>query len=376
MNSTTPPNPTVCHSIPPWRNAKQRTETAAFEDEPYDLVAEMPKFNWPTVVVSGGRDLITPRAVAERVASLVPNAVLLALPTMAHSALDFREAAALAIAGAVSRGEIDGLAVQAPALDALPPRPAIRLLWKAIEVAATAEAALPAAAGLVRMDSWNCAGSAAGWPAVLVSAPSLQARRAIERKISWPASSRSAPYESDRRVVHVGQSGRAVVGQIASYRDVAGRLEQRQVEAFLPDHRVDLVGEYARLVLVQLGQRLIDLGVDRGVADFAEVAVTVRGVYLRQRGQRESVTRPTELNDIEVADAHVLAEEAGARFRSSINLTPICARFCWATRAIWRVDCASKNTSRTTSCLPSFSRTDPLSFQPIASKSLRAWSGL
>ncbi|HWY00901.1 MAG TPA: alpha/beta fold hydrolase [Mycobacterium sp.] len=120
------------------------TETTAFEAEPYDLVAEMPKFGWPTVVVSGGRDLVTPPAVAERVASLLPNAMLLALPTMAHSALDFREPAALAIAGAVWRGEFDSLAAQAPTLDALPARPAVRLLWKAIDVAATAEGALPA----------------------------------------------------------------------------------------------------------------------------------------------------------------------------------------------------------------------------------------
>ena len=84
--------------------------TAAFEAEPYDLVAEMPKFTWPTVVISGGRDLVTPRAVAERIASLVPNAVLVKLPTLAHGALDSREPAALAIAGAVCRGEFDGLA--------------------------------------------------------------------------------------------------------------------------------------------------------------------------------------------------------------------------------------------------------------------------
>ena len=96
------------------------------------------------MVVSGGRDLITPPAVAERVASLVPGAVLLKLPTMAHSALGFRERAALAVAGAVCRGELDGLAAQAPALDALPARPAVRLLWKAMEVAAGAEGALPA----------------------------------------------------------------------------------------------------------------------------------------------------------------------------------------------------------------------------------------
>lgn len=118
--------------------------THVFECEPYDLVCEMPKFGWPTVVISGGRDLVTPRAVAERVASLVPGAVLLALPTTAHSALDFREPAALAVAAAVCRGEVDRLAGQEPALDALPARPALRVLWKAVLVAAIVEGALPA----------------------------------------------------------------------------------------------------------------------------------------------------------------------------------------------------------------------------------------
>ncbi|KZS76877.1 alpha/beta hydrolase [Mycobacterium kansasii] len=119
--------------------------TAAFESEPYDLVAEMPKFGWPTVVVAGGRDLITPPAVAERVASLVPDAVLVELPTMAHSALDFREPAALAIAAAVCRREHHRLIGQAPMLDAMPARAPVRLLWKAIDMAAAAEAAvLPA----------------------------------------------------------------------------------------------------------------------------------------------------------------------------------------------------------------------------------------
>ena len=118
-------------------------KTASFEGEPYDLVTEMPKFSWPTVVISGNRDLITPPVVAERVASLVPNAVLLKLPSMAHGALDFREAAALAVISAVWRGELDGLADRAPMLDALPVRPVIRLLWKAVGLAAMAERALP-----------------------------------------------------------------------------------------------------------------------------------------------------------------------------------------------------------------------------------------
>jgi len=126
------------------------TETAAFEAEPYDLVAEMPKFNWPTAVVSGGRDLITPPAVAERVASLLPDSLLLTLPTMGHSALDFREPAALGIAGSVWRGELDELANQASTLDAIPARPAQRLLWKAVDVVAAAVGALPAVAPLWR----------------------------------------------------------------------------------------------------------------------------------------------------------------------------------------------------------------------------------
>ncbi len=42
---------------------------------------------------------------------------------MAHSAIDFREPAALAVAGAVSRGHLDGLADQAATLDATPGPP-------------------------------------------------------------------------------------------------------------------------------------------------------------------------------------------------------------------------------------------------------------
>ena len=62
---------------------------------------------------------------------------------MAHSALDFRESAALIVAAAMFRGEIDKLAAQGSKLDALPAHPAMRLLWKAVGVAAIAEGALP-----------------------------------------------------------------------------------------------------------------------------------------------------------------------------------------------------------------------------------------
>src|SRR5690349_14196256 len=36
-----------------------------FEAEPFDLVDAMPKFSWPTVVISGGRDLLSPPAVGD-----------------------------------------------------------------------------------------------------------------------------------------------------------------------------------------------------------------------------------------------------------------------------------------------------------------------
>lgn len=135
---------------PAVAESKARTHKVSFEDEPYDLPAELPNFGWPTAVVSGDRDLITPPAVARRVASLLPHAVLLSLPSMAHSALDFREPVALAAADAVRRGDLNGLAAQAAALDALPARPEVWLLWKAIRLAAAVERALPIPAALRR----------------------------------------------------------------------------------------------------------------------------------------------------------------------------------------------------------------------------------
>lgn len=116
-----------------------------FEAEPFDLVAELPTFTWPTVVVSGGRDLTTPPPVADRVAGLVPGAALVQLPTTGHSALDTKEAAALRIATAVTAGRADTLPGQAAELDALPAPPAVRLMVSALAGAARVEAALPAA---------------------------------------------------------------------------------------------------------------------------------------------------------------------------------------------------------------------------------------
>ena len=123
---------------------ERATEAIPFETEPYDLVAAMPKFCWPTVVISGGRDLITPGAVAEQIVSLIPDAVLIRLPTMAHSALDSREDAALQVAAAVGSGRTRELVDRTSAIDALPGRPALRLLTATIGAAIAVENALPA----------------------------------------------------------------------------------------------------------------------------------------------------------------------------------------------------------------------------------------
>lgn len=120
-----------------------------FEAEPYDLQAEMPKFTWRTVVVSGGRDLTTPPALAERVAALIPGALLVRMPTAAHSIIDTRERAAIAIISAVCTGAAEQLPHTADELDALPPRAPVRLLVRAISAAAAAEAMLPATSSVL-----------------------------------------------------------------------------------------------------------------------------------------------------------------------------------------------------------------------------------
>jgi pimeloyl-ACP methyl ester carboxylesterase len=118
-------------------------EAPDFEAEPYDLVAEMPQFRWPTVVLSGGRDLTTPPTVAAEVAALIPDSVLVELPTAAHSTLDFRERAAIEVITAVRAGEQRTLPARAAELDGLPAHPVLRLLMSAIAAAAVVENALP-----------------------------------------------------------------------------------------------------------------------------------------------------------------------------------------------------------------------------------------
>ena len=93
-----------------------------FTGEPYDLVSALGAFHWPTAVVSGERDVRTPRPVAERVVELAPDAVLVPLPGLGHSALDTHPLAALHVAHAVAEGAHRRLPDLAPRLATLPRR--------------------------------------------------------------------------------------------------------------------------------------------------------------------------------------------------------------------------------------------------------------
>jgi proline iminopeptidase len=121
------------------------TDSTQFESEPFDLIDEMPKFSWPTVVISGGRDLITPPTVARRIASLIPGAVLVTLATAGHSIIDLRERAALEIIKATYAGVSSGLPARAKRLDSTPGGLGVRLLIWGIAAAAAVERAVPAA---------------------------------------------------------------------------------------------------------------------------------------------------------------------------------------------------------------------------------------
>jgi proline iminopeptidase len=114
-----------------------------YAGEPYDLPSSIGAFDWPTAVVSGGRDLRTPRPLAERIVDLVPAAVLVPLPGTGHSALDTHGLAALHVAHAVGDGGHRRLPQLAERIEALPRRGGSRWLGPLIRARVAAELALP-----------------------------------------------------------------------------------------------------------------------------------------------------------------------------------------------------------------------------------------
>lgn len=92
-----------------------------FAGEPYDLTAEVARFAWPMVLLSGTRDLRTPPAIADRVAATARDAVLVRIEN-GHSALDTHPVAFLNAVRRLVRGQQDRLPAEASALDHLPKR--------------------------------------------------------------------------------------------------------------------------------------------------------------------------------------------------------------------------------------------------------------
>lgn len=61
---------------------------APFEGDPVDTREALEGFRWPMLVLSGDRDIRTPRTVAEHVIAHAPNAALVPIEQHGHSALD------------------------------------------------------------------------------------------------------------------------------------------------------------------------------------------------------------------------------------------------------------------------------------------------
>ena len=118
------------------------TRQPPFVGEPFDLPAALARSTWPVVVVSGDRDLRTPRPVARRAVDLAPDAVLVPLRGTGHSALDIHQEAALHVARAVADEDVAQLR-DAAAIDALPRRGPAGLLGTVITAVVRATTRAP-----------------------------------------------------------------------------------------------------------------------------------------------------------------------------------------------------------------------------------------
>ncbi|MDR0593146.1 MAG: alpha/beta hydrolase [Bifidobacteriaceae bacterium] len=59
-----------------------------FESESVDIRCALARFDWPVLVLSGDRDVRTPRTVADQVMANAPDAILVLIERHGHSALD------------------------------------------------------------------------------------------------------------------------------------------------------------------------------------------------------------------------------------------------------------------------------------------------
>ncbi|WP_146000615.1 alpha/beta fold hydrolase [Brevibacterium ihuae] len=87
-----------------------RSKYSDYAGQPYDFPAALPTFDFPVLVLSGERDLRTPRPVAEEIVRLAPRGHLVPLPDSGHSALDTHLLPVLVAAEAIATGRVAELA--------------------------------------------------------------------------------------------------------------------------------------------------------------------------------------------------------------------------------------------------------------------------
>lgn len=112
-----------------------------FAGEPFDLPSAAAGFDWPTVLLSGTRDLRTPAAVAQRVAETAPDTVLVEIDN-GHSALESHPLALLHALQRLSRGEQRRLPDESALMSALPRRGLVAGLPRLLHAGTRWEAAL------------------------------------------------------------------------------------------------------------------------------------------------------------------------------------------------------------------------------------------
>lgn len=98
----------------------------------------MPGYAWPTVVISGDRDLRTPRPVAQRIVELAPRGVLLPLAGTGHSALDTHQLALLHTIRVTLDGQSDRVPTLAARLAGMPRKGASGHLGRILTLAVRA----------------------------------------------------------------------------------------------------------------------------------------------------------------------------------------------------------------------------------------------
>ncbi|MDQ4115444.1 MAG: alpha/beta hydrolase [Actinomycetota bacterium] len=133
------------HPLDPQRTfVRAARDAPAYAGEPYDLPAALGSFDRPLAVLSGDRDLRTPRPVAERIVGLAGDAVLVPLAATGHSALDTHHLAVLEVAGRVAAGAHRTLPGDAATITALPRKGASGLLGPIVSAGLWLDRLLPA----------------------------------------------------------------------------------------------------------------------------------------------------------------------------------------------------------------------------------------